>query len=163
MTLRVEMRAAVVGLLETYAASLPQPLKLQVWPGRPASIHPPTAFVEDTREERLPYGDSSTGAAVRTAQMDVVLLHGPRLPGGGSFDSSDAVGQADRIVDGVTALVDATTFAIGGNTTLSAVRVQDISQYVPDWIGGGGGLERDLASYYATRITLEAYSPSLTI
>lgn len=163
MTMRVQMRAAVVTLLETYAASLAEPLKLQIWPARPRAIYPPTAFIDDTREERVPYGDSSGGAAQRTVQMDVIFLHGPREPGGGSFDSSDAVGQADRLVDGFTALVDATVHAIGGNTLISAVRTQDLPQYTPDWISAGGGLERDLASYYATRIVLEGYAANLTI
>lgn len=163
MTLRVEMRAAVVTLLNAYADSLAEPLKLQVWPGRPRSIHPPTAFIDTTRETRVPYGDSTTGAAVRTTQMDVILLHGPRLAGGGSIDSADAVGQADRLVDGFTALVDQTPHAIGGNTLLSAISVQDEPQFTPDWITSGGSLERDLSSYYATRIILEGYSPNLTI
>lgn len=163
MTLRVDFRAAVQTLLETYAASVAPPLKLQVYRGRPRSIHPPCAFIDVARETRVPYGDSSGGAAVRTPQMDVVIVHGPREAGGGSFDSGDAVDQADRIVDGFTALVDATVHAIGPNTTIAAVSVDDDPTYIPDWIVSGGSLERDLSSYYATRITLEGYAANLTI
>lgn len=156
MTMRVEMRAAVVTLLETYRTAAT--IKLQVYRARPRSINPPCAFIDDTRESRVPYGDSSGGAAQRTVQMDVVFVHGPRLPQGGSIDSGDAVDQADVAVDGFTELVDATPHAIGGNTTIGAVSVEDDANFVPDWVP-----PEEQRSYYATRIVLEGYAGNLTI
>ena len=160
MTLRVDMRAAVTDLLEGYNASLALPLKLQVFRARPRSIHPPTAFIDVVRETRVYQG---VQLVQRTAQADVMILHGPREAGGGSFDSGDAVDQADRFVDGFVAWVDANVHAIGANTTIGAISVEDDPTYIPDWITSGGGLERELASYYATRIVLEGYAASLTI
>ena len=160
MTLRVDLRAATVSLLSGYNASLALPLKLQVYAARPRSIHPPTAFVDVIRETRIYQGIQ---LVQRTAQADVIILHGPREAGGGSFDSADAADQADRFVDGFVAWVEAHVHEIGPNTTIGAISVEDDPVYTPDWIVSGGGLERDLSSYYATRITLEGYAASLTI
>ena len=93
-----------------------------------------------------------------TPQADVIVVHGPRLPGGGSFDSGDAVDQADAFSDGFAAWVDANVHAIGPNTTIGAVSIEDDPTYIPDWVP----IEEQL-SYYATRITLEGFAESLTI
>lgn len=157
MTLRVEMRAAVVDLLEGYNASLAVPLKLQVYPARPRTLHPPSAFIDLIREVRVPYGDSSGGSAQVTIQAEVILLHGPQEPGGGSFDSADSAGQADRLVDGFVAWVDTHVHAIGANTTIGAVAVEDDPTYQPDWIPNTASI------YYSTRVTLEGFAANLTI
>jgi hypothetical protein len=148
------MRAAAMDLVDGYVASLAEPPKVQSFRARPRSIHPPTIFVDVVRETRTYYGPAN---AQRTAQVDVVIVHGPREPGGGSFDSGDAVDQADRFADGFVEWVDANVHAIGPNTTIGAVAVEDDPTYVPDW------LDRDAPSYYATRITLEGYASNLTI
>lgn len=155
MSLRVDMRAATMTLVDGYVASLAEPIKAQTYRARPRSIHPPTVFIDVVRETRVYYGPAN---AQRTAQVDVVIVHGPREPGGGSFDSSDAVGQADRFVDGFVEWVDANVHAIGPNTTIGAVSVEDDPVYVPDWLG-----DREPTSYYATRVTLEGYAANLTI
>ena len=53
MGFRADARAAVVSFLEDYAADDPTPgipnSKMQVYPGRPASINPPTGFVDSIR------------------------------------------------------------------------------------------------------------------
>ena len=155
MSLRVDMRAAAVDLLDGYNASLALPLKLQVYRARPRSLKPPSAFVDTIRETRVYQGIE---LVQRTAQADVVIVHGPRLPEGGSFDSGDATDQADAFVDGFVAWVDANVHAIGANTTIGAVSVEDDPTFIPDWVPPNEQL-----SYYATRITLEGYAASLTI
>ena len=95
MTLRVDLRAACVSLLTDYAQSAS--VKLQVYRARPRSVSAATAFVDVIRETRVYQG---VQLVQRTAQADVVILHGPRLPEGGSFDSGNATDQADAFVDG---------------------------------------------------------------
>ena len=122
---------------------------------RPRSLKPPSAFVDVVRETRVYQGIQ---LVQRTAQADVIIVHGPRLPEGGSFDSGDATDQADAFVDGFMAWVDANVHAIGPNTTIGAVTVEDDPTFIPDWVPPNEQL-----SYYATRITLEGYAASLTI
>lgn len=153
MTLQAQLRAAAVELLEDYAQSAS--ITLQVYRARPRSIMPPTAFVDRIRETRVYTGIQQVQ---RTPQADVVVVHGPRLPRGGSFDSGDAADQKDAFADGFLAWVDANVHAIGPNTTIGAVTTEDDPNYVPDWLP----LEEQ-RSYYATLITLEGYAGSLTI
>lgn len=153
MTLRVDMRAACVSLLTAYAASAS--VRLQVYRARPRTLSAPCAFVDVVRESRVYHG---VQLVQRTPQADVVIVHGPRLPEGGSFDSGVAVDQADAFVDGFTAWVDASVHAIGPNTTIGAVSVEDDPTFVPDWMP-----PNEQVSYYATRITLEGFAASLTI
>lgn len=153
VTLRVDLRAAAHELLSDYAASAS--IKLQVYRARPRSIHAPSAFLDVMRETRAYRGIQ---LVQRTPQVDVVIVHGPRLPDGGSFDSGDAADQADAFVDGFVAWVDANVHAIGPNTTVGAMAVEDDPNYVPDWVPVA-----EQRSYYATRITLEGYAESLTI
>ncbi len=151
--IRAALRAAAVELLEDYAQSAS--LKLQVYRARPRSIHPPTAFVDTIREARVYHGIQLVQT---TPQADVIVVHGPRLPGGGSFDSGDATDQADAFADGFSAYVDSQVHAIGSNTTIGAVSIEDDPTYIPDWVP----IEEQL-SYYATRITLEGFAEGLTI
>ena len=77
--LRRDARAAAVTLLKAYAAAAG--VKLQVYPGRPASLFPPTAFVD-----RMPETDDSFTVRLnqRTLSVEVLLVHG-------LFDSLEAV------------------------------------------------------------------------
>ena len=155
MTLRVDLRAACVALLTDYVASVVEPPKMQIYRARPRTVAAPSAFIDTIRETRVYQG---VQLVQRTAQADVVILHGPRLPEGGSFDSGNATDQADRFVDGFVAWVDANVHQIGSNTTIGAVSVEDDPTYIPDWVP-----PNEQVSYYATRITLEGYAASLTI
>ena len=155
MTLRVDLRAAAVELLTDYVASVMEPPKMQIYRARPRSVHAPSAFVDTIRSTRVYQGIQ---LVQETISADVIVLHGPRLPEGGGFDSGDATDQADRFVDGFAAWVDANVHAIGPNTTIGAMSVEDDPTYVPDWVPPNEQL-----SYYATRITLEGYAGSNTI
>lgn len=155
MSLRVDLRVAATDLLTDYVASLTPAPKVQIYRARPRSVHAPTAFIDVMRETRTYVGPQN---AQRTAQADVVIVHGPRLPDGSSFDSGDAADQADVFVDGFVAWVDANVHAIGPNTTIGAISVEDDPNYVPDWVPIA-----EQRSYYATRITLEGYAGNLTI
>lgn len=135
------MRAAAVTLLRDYAADAE--LKLQVYPGRPRSLHPPTAFVDGLRESVL-----FTGPRMRqrTVTAEVVVLHG-------TFDSADTADQRDEFVDGFTEWVTENVHAAGANTTIGGVAIEDEPNYVPVWLPPAE--QRD---YYATRISLEGFA-----
>lgn len=138
MGLQAAMRAAAVQLLKDYAADAD--VRLQVYPGRPASVNPPTAFVEGIRES-VEY----TGPTLRqrTPVAEVIVIH--RV-----FDSKEAVDQKDAFVDGFLDWVTDRYHAAGTNTLIAVRDTEDLPTYVTDWLPPENRLV-----YYATRITLE--------
>lgn len=138
---QASFRAAAVTLLETYATAAS--VKLQVYRARPASIYPPTAFV-DAMGEAIVF----TGPTLRqrTPTVEVVVVHG-------LFDSGDTVDQRDAFVDGFTDYMAGQYHAAGANTLIGAVGFTDDPAYVPDWLP----LEKQ-RTYYATRLTLEGFA-----
>jgi hypothetical protein len=138
---RTAMRAAAVSLLSDYAGE--SGIDLQIYPARPRSINPPTAFVDRIREALQEVGP--TGLQ-RTPTVELVLLHG-------QFDSKDAVDQADAFVDGFIDFCR-TRFHTAGPSTLVALReISDDPTYVPEW--QHPEVQR---TYYATLISLEGYA-----
>jgi hypothetical protein len=142
VTFRAAVRAATVEMLRDYAEDAE--VKLQVYPGRPASINPPTAFVDVIRETLT---NTGTGAGIqqRVPQADVILLHG-------RFDSADTVAQADAFVDGFVAWVKANYHAAGAVSLIEVVEVEDVPSFVPDWMA-----PENQRTYFGTRITLEGF------
>lgn len=135
---RAAMRAAAVELVTDFA--LDREIKLQVYRARPASLFPPTAFVERIRERVTFLGPTFRQ---RTPVVEMVVVHG-------LFDSGDAVDQADRFVDGFTEWVTERYHAAGDNTLIGAVSAEDNPTYIPDWLP----LEKQ-RTYFATVISLE--------
>ena len=124
MSFRAAMRAAAVTLL--------------VYPARPRTVNPPTAFV-DGFTERVDY----TGLYQRHPTAEVIVVHG-------LFDSKEAADQADAFVDGFLVWVVARIHAAGGNTSVGIVGIEDIPDYVNAWVR-----PEEQRTYYATRISLE--------
>ena len=135
------MRAAVVTMLTEYAADGFPPekrVRLQIYPARPRSIFPPTAFIDGMRETV-----NYTALTQRQPVADVIVLHG-------LFDSKEAVDQRDAFVDGfLDWSLDRNTSAVPGSV-LGIVEVEDIPAYVPDWLP-----PEQQKTYYATRIAVE--------
>lgn len=146
MSFAAATRAAAVSMLEAYKASVD--IKLQIYPGRPASIYPPTAFV-DRMDESIEY----RGVVLfqRTPEVDVLVLHG-------EFDSLEAVTQRDAFVDGFLTWVANNVHAAGANTTIGLVAVADEPTYVPDWLP-----QERQRIYYGTRLTLRGYAEAQTV
>lgn len=140
-TFRADVRAASVALLEAYKADAD--IKLQVYRARPATIKPPTAFVD-----RITEADTYPAYTYpsRTPRAEIVVLHG-------LFDSGEAVDQADAFVDGFLAWTVANLAAAGANSTISVTEVEDDPTFVPDWLA-----EEYRRPYFATRITLEGFA-----
>ena len=138
MGFQADIRAAAVTLLRDYAASAG--IKLQVYPGRPRSIYPPTAFVDLIRES-IDY----VGITLRhrTPAAEVIVIHG-------IFDSKEAADQKDAFIDGFLDWVTARYHAAGANTLVAVTATEDLPNYVPEWMPP----EQQLV-YYATRVTVE--------
>jgi hypothetical protein len=140
------MRAAAVTLLTDYAANAGT--KLQVYPGRPKSLFPPTAFV-DRISESLEYPGSTTWRQ-RTVRCDVIVIFG-------NFDSKEAVDQKDAFVDGFLDWATDNVHAAGANTTIGVTAVEDEPAWTPDWRPANTTNGPD-PIYYATRLTLEGFA-----
>jgi hypothetical protein len=138
--MQAAMRAAAVAFLTDYAADAD--VKMQVYPGRPRSIAPPTGFVDAIRETL----DHSTNLTKRQPFADIVIVHG-------LFDSKDAADQKDAFVDGLIAWAETRYHQAGANTLCAITDTEDLPNYVPEWMPS----ERQVV-YYATRITLEGYA-----
>lgn len=115
-------------------------VKLSTYPGRPATIAPPHAFVDVMRETVAYVGHLMQ----RTVQADLVICWG-------DFDSKAAVEQKDAFVDALIPYVRSQVHAAGANTTIGVVSTEDDPTFTPEW------LTRP-RTYYATRVTLEGYA-----
>jgi len=135
------MRAASADLLAAYAVAAS--IRLQVYPARPASLYPPTAFVDLIRESI-----SYDGLRTRNVFAEVVVVHA-------EFDSKEAADQKDAFVDGFLDWVTDAVHGAGANTTVGVVETEDLPDYVPDWLP-----PEKQRTYYATRLTLEGLSLS---
>jgi hypothetical protein len=130
------MRAAAVAFLTDYKNDVG--VKMQVYPGRPRSIAPPTGFVDLIRE-RISY----TGLNQRQPQADVIVIHG-------LFDSQEAADQKDAFIDGFIDWSLDRLHQANANTLCAVVETTDIPDYVPDWMPPD-----QQKTYYASRIVLE--------
>jgi hypothetical protein len=137
-SLQADLRAAAVALFTGYAADAH--IRLQVYPGRPRSINPPTAFV-DLISERISYD----GLRQRMPTAVCIVVHG-------LFDTADTAGQKDAFVDGFVDWVYERIHAAGANTTVGVVSTEDIPAWQPDWMPTA-----ERRTYYATQISLEGF------
>jgi hypothetical protein len=133
-------RAAAVAFLNDYAASAS--VKLQVYPGRPRTLNPPSGFVDAIRETYSSFTESHYQG---TPQVDVVVVFG-------LFDSKDAVEQKDAFVDGFVAWAYANPHESGANTLIQVASTEDIPAFVNDWVP-----PPEQRTYFATSITLEGF------
>ena len=135
-TLHSDLRAGLVTLLTDYKASAG--IKLQVYPGRPRTLNPPTAFV-DLMGVRI----TQDGLQRQTPSASVLVVWG-------LFDSATAVEQRDKFLDGFIEWYRLNKDAAGANTVSGITAIEDLPAYVPDWV-------EDRTVYYATQITVEGY------
>jgi hypothetical protein len=142
MGFQSDIRAASVSLLTDYAASTTPALKLQVYPARPRSIAPPTAFVDSIREH-IDFNGPTLLA--RSPVVEMLVIHG-------IFDSAEAADQKDAFVDGFIEWCRTRYHQASANTLVGLSDTEDLPNYVPEWMPP----ERQLV-YYATRLTLEGY------
>lgn len=133
-------RAAAVALMQE--AAYDAGVKMQVYRARPASIHPPTGFVEGV-DETITEFTITRGAHFPRVTLTFLW---------GSIDSGDAVDQRDAFVDAFYELARAEYHAISTTSLIGPTAITDIPAYTPDW------LPQDAQrTYYATQVILEAY------
>lgn len=146
-TFSADLRAAAVELLRDYGASTvgdppderPASPNLSVYRARPTTIKAPHAFVDGIREGITYFGPTNFQ---RNPTVDVIVVHA-------LFDSGDAADQRDRFVDGFLTWVSGLPHAGGPNTLVGIEDIEDLPDYVPDWLP-----TRDQKTYYATRFGL---------
>ena len=136
---RTALRAAAVSLLTDYKAAAG--INLQIYPARPRTIAPPTAFIDAIRET-ITYD----GLIQRVPTAEIVVLHG-------LFDSKSAVDQADEFVDGFLDWVFDRYHAAGANTLVEVPDYEDLPDFVPEWLPPA-----EQKTYYGTRIALEGFT-----
>jgi hypothetical protein len=134
------MRKGAVALLSEYANTAP--IKLQVYPGRPRVLMPPSAFPDSVREETAFTGPKNRQ---RTVTVELLILWG-------LFDSKEAVDQRDAFCDGFADYVTDNRGKIDERSAIASIAFQDVPAFVPDWVPPDEQL-----TYYATRIALEGY------
>lgn len=133
-------RAAAITFLTDYAADAE--VKMQIYPGRPLSVMPPTGFVDEIRETFLSFTESTFQGQ---PEVDVIVLFG-------LFDSKEAVDQKDAFVDGLLEWVYANPHEAGANTLCSVNSTQDLPAYVNDWVPPD-----KQRTFYGCRITLGGF------
>jgi len=130
-------RAGAVALLSTFAADAG--IRLQVYPGRPSKLSPPTAFVDGLRETYDYRGPTLIG---RVITVDVIVIHG-------LYDSKDAADAKDAFVDGFMEWQRTRYHAMDPNSVMGLVAADDLPVYTPDWLPPD-----ETKTYYATTLTL---------
>lgn len=139
-TFNADCRDAAMSLFKDYAASAS--VKLQAYRARPASVTPPTGFVD-----RL--SQSINVIAPASYQQDVTVEF---VMVWGLFDGGTAVDQRDAFVDGFLAWIAGRYGEAGANTTIRVSGVEDDPSFVNDWMKPE--LQR---TFYATRFSLEGF------
>jgi len=142
-TAAVSLSANIQSTLVAFKAD--SGLNLQIYPGRPRTLVPPSIW-QDRRRDTISFrGARDVNFMGHVLTTELVALHG-------LFDSADAVAQRDAFVDAFTSYVRANrdTGLAGPNSVLLSMVVDDVPNYVPDWVP-----ERDQLTYFATLITLE--------
>lgn len=136
---QTQMRAAAVDLLNDYASSAS--VKLQVYPGRPARLLPPTGFVDRIVERVV-----MTGPTMRQRFPTVVVTLV-----WGLFDSMEAVNQRDAFIDGFMDWVTSNYHAAGATTLIAPTLTEDLPGWQPSWLATDH-------VYFATELSLEGYA-----
>lgn len=126
-----------MSLLDGYKADNPGALR-QTYAGRPASLFPPSGFVDAINEPNILI---TAGPTQREPSIELILIQG-------LFDSEEAVNNQDALVDGFIDYIRSHIHASGASTLIAnSVSTTDIPNYQPDWI-------LDAPIYYASRVTL---------
>jgi len=130
------MRQGAVELLTEFGQDFG--IKLQVYPARPRTINPPTAFIDKMRE-----AITFDAARDRVVQVDIVIVWG-------EFDSKEAADQRDAFVDAFVDWVSDRYHAAHPSTVLEPRTVEDDPVFIAEWLPP----ERQ-RPWFATTITLE--------
>ena len=135
---QTKLRAACVSQLTALATTAG--INLQVYPGRPMTLYPPTAFV-DKIDETVNY---TNALRQRHPIAQIVALWG-------IFDSGEAAAQRDAFVDAWLDQVTDHADAANAATLIELNNITDEPAYTPDW----GPESQRVMTYYGTRFFVE--------
>lgn len=136
---QADYRKAAVDLIASCATA--SSVKMQIYPARPASLYPPTGFIDSLEDDLTDFLSPATFQHVPT--VNIVLVWG-------LFDSKEAADQRDAWIDAFHDIIRQNYHQAGANTLIRPTKVEDDPAYVPDWLP----LEKQ-RTYYATTITLK--------
>lgn len=142
-TAAVTLTGNIQASLEAFKAA--EGLRLQIYPGRPRTLVPPSIW-QDRRRDTISFrGVRDVNFMGHVLTTELVALHG-------LFDSAEAVAQRDAFVDSFASYIRANRDIglAGPHSVLLSMVLDDVPNYVPDWVP-----ERDQLVYFATLITLE--------
>ncbi len=134
------MRSAAVQMLTDFSQDAS--LKLQIYPGRPLTLNPPAAFIEQMSEDIT----WSPGLRQRTIRIAVRIVWG-------LFDSAEAVAQRDYFIDNFVDWTSDHPHAAGGATVLEPRTIEDDPNFVADWMA-----PEKQRSLFASTLTLEGFA-----
>ena len=137
---QTDYRAAAISLVTDCAANAS--VSMQIYPGRPASIYPPTAFVDAMGNTYEPTPGASN-LYTHTPTIELVFLWG-------LFDSKEAVDQRDAFVDAFHDWIRTRRDAVSGASLIGPTSLADLPAFVPDWLP-----EAQQRAYFGTRLVLE--------
>lgn len=134
------LTSSIMSALDAYRDSAG--IRLTTYPGRPVTITPPHAWIDERHDQITSIVAGS--AMDHTATVHVVVVHG-------TFDSKEAVDQRDAWVDGFNSYLRDSLRGrglAGGNSVLESWSVDDTPDYTPSWT-------ETARAYYATVYRLE--------
>jgi hypothetical protein len=126
MGLQAMYRAAAVTLLTECAANAN--VTLQVYPGRPASVYPPTAFIDGMGDELTPTPGASD-LFTHAPSIEILCLWG-------LLDSKEAVDQRDAFVDAFHDWIRTRHDEVSGATLIAPRSLSEGVLRHPDHAGG---------------------------
>ncbi len=136
-TLRVEFRAALFSLIETFRAAHPEWLR-QAYTARPASFHPPMAYVGPFNEPTITHEPGN-----RLSRPD---LRGSIILVEGLYDNEESLGRLDEKADALVAFL-ATQHSIVSGQLLEATSAEDVELVLKE------------TAYAATVVTIRVNAP----
>lgn len=136
-TLRVEFRAALYDLIEAFRVAHPTWLR-QAYTARPATFHPPMAYVGPFNEPSIVH---ETGN--RLARPD---LRGSIILVEGTYDNEETLGRLDEKADALLVYLATQHSRVSGQL-LEATSAEDVELAIGE------------ASYAATVVTIRVIAP----
>lgn len=131
-------RAAGVAFMADCAAA--SGVRLQVYRARPASVFPPTGFI-DAVSDTIDFTQDVIGQHKPVAKLLFLW---------GTFDSGSAVDQRDAYIDAIYDWIRTRFHEAGPNSIVAVTAIDDVPTYTPDWQPPS-----EQRAYYATEVTLE--------
>lgn len=138
-TFRVDFRTGIKTLLDDFRGANPTLLS-QTYRARPASFHPPLAYLGPILEPRI---DLTVGPTTRLIRAQVALVQG-------LYDNAETADRLDVLVDTFIQYVADHPHAINARSVLTPTQAEDVELEIR-------GVDNKPSTFYAaTLITLES-------